>query len=292
MTHENHNSRAEALIEALPFIQKYRGQVIVIKYGGSAMDDEHIVERLLRDIIFLEAVGVNPVLVHGGGSLITDKMRSLGIRAKFVNGLRATDEKSIGVVEEVLDRVINPRIVNTLNEFGGRAVGLSGTRIFLAQRLPPQSEGKKANIDVGFVGEVTDLHLDEVQEALAEEKIPVISPIAQDGRGITLNVNADSAAGAMASALKAAKLIFLSDVPGIMRDPKESDSLIPSVHCEMVSKLLEEEVISGGMIPKVKAAVSALGKGVGKIHLIDGRIAHSLLLEIFTNLGVGTEIVA
>lgn len=291
MTEHNHHARAEALIEALPFIQKYRGQLVVIKYGGSAMDDDHLIERLLRDVIFLEAVGINPVLIHGGGNMISDQMRAAGLRAKFVNGLRVTDEKAMKVVEEILDGKVNPQIVAKLNELGGNAIGISGTRIFLGQKLPPQTEGKKPPVDLGFVGEVIDLHLAEVEQAITDEILPVISPIAQDGKGVSLNVNADLAAGAVAGRLKAAKLIFLSDVPGIMRDPKEQDSLIPSMNRGMIEKLVEEEVIRGGMLPKVRAGLEALENGVGKVHLIDGRIQHSLLLEVFTNLGVGTEIV-
>jgi acetylglutamate kinase len=280
------------LIEALPYIQEYRGKTVVIKYGGSAMEDDHIVERMLRDIVFLEAVGINPVVIHGGGKTITLKMRDAGLKAQFVNGLRVTNEKAIEIVEGVLDREINPKIVETLNEFGGKAVGLSGKDVIKAKKLPPQSEGKSAAIDLGFVGEVVGLNLKGIQQALAEEKMPVISPIAQDENGVSLNVNADIGAGAIAGALKAAKLIYLSDVLGIMRDPREKDSLIPSVTIEMIETLIEDEVIEGGMIPKVQSAVEALESGVGKVHFIDGRIPHALLLEIFTNSGIGTEIVA
>ncbi len=290
MSFETTLARAEALIEALPYIQKYRGKLFVIKYGGSAMEDEHVVERMLRDIVFLEAVGINPVLFHGGGKAITSRMREAGLKSKFVNGLRVTDEASIRIVEDVLDNVINPKIVSVLNEFGGRAVGISGKRVFKAHKLPPQTEGKNTGIDMGFVGEIFETDLTEIQKAIEAETLPVVSPIAQDESGVVLNVNADLAAGAVAGALKTAKLIFLSDVLGIMRDPREKDSLIPSVNREMIEKLLEDEVIEGGMIPKVRSATSALGHGVGKVHLIDGRIPHSILLEIFTNSGVGTEI--
>ena len=291
MSQESHLARAEALIEALPYIQQYRGKTVVIKYGGSAMEDEHMVERMLRDVVFLEAVGINPVVIHGGGKAITTRMRDAGLKAQFVNGLRVTNEKAIQIVEDVLDNEINPKIVATLNEFGGKAVGISGKKVIKAEKLPPQSEGKSGAVDLGFVGEVDGLNLAEVQQALAEEKTPVISPIAQDANGVSLNVNADIAAGAIAGALKASKLIYLSDVLGIMRDPREKDSLIPSVTTEMVETLIEDEVIEGGMIPKVLSAVEALKQGVAKVHFIDGRIPHSVLLEIFTNSGVGTEIV-
>src|ERR1700677_2045725 len=259
MSQELHQARAEALIESLPYIQEYRGKTVVIKYGGSAMEDEHIVERMLRDVVFLEAVGINPVVIHGGGKAITLKMRDAGLKAQFVNGLRVTNETAIRIVEEVLDQEINPKIVATLNEFGGKAVGISGKNVIKAEKLPPQVEGKGGAIDLGFVGEAVGLNLKEVHKALAEEKTPVISPIAQDEEGATLNVNADIAAGSIAGALKASKLIYPSDVLGIVRDPREKDSLIPSVTSDMIETLIEDEVIEGGMIPKVRSAVEALG---------------------------------
>ena len=284
--------RAEALIEALPFIQKFRGQLFVIKYGGSAMEDEQVVERFLRDVVFLEAVGINPVLIHGGGNAITNRMRAAGLKAKFVNGLRVTDEQSIRIVEEVLDTVINPGIVRQLNELGGKAVGIPGKRVLVGKKLPPQTEGKTTSIDLGFVGEVVDVKLDEIEQAVAREEVPIISPLAQDANGVVYNINADIAAGTIAGRVKAAKMIYLSDVPGIMRDPMDKESLIPSVNREKIDQLLEEEIISGGMIPKVESAMHAISEGVKKVHFIDGRMPHSLLLEIFTNSGVGTEIVA
>jgi acetylglutamate kinase len=283
-------ARADALIEALPFIQKYRGHTFVIKYGGSAMEDEHVVERLLRDVVFLEAVGINPVLIHGGGKAITAKMREAGLKAKFVNGLRVTDAQSIGIVEEVLDREVNPHIVTTINEFGGKAVGISGRSVFKATKLPPQNDGKET-VDLGFVGTVSDVNLGEIEKIVAEEKVPVISPIAQ-GDDVALNVNADIGASALAGALIASKLIFVSDVPGLMRNPAMKDSLIPTVNAEMIGKLIADGVIAGGMIPKVESAMKAIERGVSKIHMIDGRVAHAILLEVFTNDGIGTEITA
>jgi len=283
--------RTEALIEALPFIQRFRGQLFVIKYGGSAMEDDNIVERFLRDVVFLEAVGINPVLIHGGGKAITTRMRDAGLKPKFVNGLRVTDEQSIQIVEEVLDGVINPGIVKALNDFGGRAVGIHGKRLLIGKKLPPQTEGKATGIDLGYVGEVVDVDLREVEQAIADEMVPVISPLARDGDGVVLNINADIAAGTVAGRLRAAKFIYLSDVPGIMRDPMDKNSLIPSVNRSKIEHLLEEEIISGGMIPKVESAMHALEQGVKKVHFIDGRAPHSLLIEIFTNSGIGTEIV-
>jgi len=284
--------RAEALIEALPFIQKFRGNTFVIKYGGSAMEDDHLIDRLLRDVVFLEAVGINPVLVHGGGKAITNRMREAGLKANFVNGLRITDDASIAIVSEVLDQMINPRIVETIDAFGGKAYGFSGADVIMAEKLPPQVDGKTGEpVDVGFVGEVTGLHLDEVVKMVDSEIVPVISPIGCDKQGTILNVNADVAAGAVAAALRANKLIYLSDVPGIMRDPRDADSLISSLSPEMIQKLIDDEIIEGGMIPKVESGVYALSAGVQKAHLIDGRVPHALLIEIFTNAGIGTELV-
>ena len=288
----SHLARSESLIEALPFIQKYRGQLFVIKYGGSAMDDEQIVERLLRDVVFLEAVGINPVLIHGGGKAITSRMREAGIKAQFVNGLRVTCEQSIKIVEEVLSQDINPKIVATINEFGGRAVGIHGKEVFKVAKLPLQRDEKGEEVDLCFVGEVVNVALEQVQKAVDAEIVPVISPIGQDENGAAFNINADTAAGAIAAALGAAKMIYLSDVPGIMRNPKEADSLISTLSIKEVQGLIDEEIIAGGMIPKVISAMNAIEKGVKKVHFIDGRIQHSLLLEVFTNTGIGTEILA
>ena len=283
--------RAATLIEALPYIQKFRGQTFVIKYGGSAMESEDAVERLLRDVVFLEAVGVNPVLVHGGGKAISARMREKGVTARFVNGLRVTDETSIRVVEEVLDREVNPRLVRTIEEFGGRAQGFSGRTVLRAEKLPPVEDRKGGTEDIGFVGRVTGVETAEMEKVLRDERVPVVSPVAVGPDGHTLNINADAAAAAIAGALRAAKLIFLSDVPGIMRDREDASSLIPTVKVEQVDSLIRQKVLEGGMIPKVQGAVAALQCGVGKTHMIDGRLAHALLLEIFTNEGVGTEIV-
>ncbi len=283
-------TRAEALIEALPYIQRFRGTLFVIKYGGSAMEDPQVVERFLRDVVFLEAVGINPVLIHGGGKSITNKMRDAGQKPRFVNGLRVTDEQAIHIVEDVLDNEINPGIVARLNEFGGKGITVRGRDILVGKKLPLQSEGKAIEVDLGFVGEVIDVKLEPILDAVSKEIVPVISPLATDAEGRVLNINADMAAGTIAGRLKATKFIYLSDVPGIMRDPTDRNSLIPSVTREMIEQLREDEIIDGGMIPKVESALHALGQGVKKVHFIDGRTPHSMLLEIFTNSGVGTEI--
>jgi acetylglutamate kinase len=285
-------ARAESLIEALPYIQRFRGQTFVIKYGGAAMEEDQIVDRFLRDIVFLEAVGINPVLVHGGGKAITARMREAGLKPQFVSGLRVTDEVAIAIVENTLDKEINPKIVDTIVRFGGKAQGISGKSVFIARRLPPQRRDDGDQVDVGFVGEATKINIRAVRTAIRDEIVPVISPIGAAEDGLVLNINADVAAGALASALKAAKLIYVSDVPGIMRDPASSDSLIPTVHSSQIDPLIKDKVIDGGMIPKVQSAADALKNGVEKIHMIGGNIQHCMLLEIFTNSGIGTEIVS
>lgn len=284
------HSRAEALIEALPYIQKFRGQLFVIKYGGSAMEDDDIVDRLLRDIVFLEAVGINPVVIHGGGKAISQRMRDAGQKPRFVNGLRVTDAEAISIVEDVLDNQINPDIANRITRFGGCAVGIHGKRVLVGQKLPPQTENGGATVDLGFVGEVLEVHMDEIEQAVSREIVPVISPLARDAAGVVYNINADIAAGSIAGRLKAAKMIYVSDVPGLMRDPTDKNSLIPSVTRTQIEKLVADEIVSGGMIPKVESASHALEAGVQKVHFIDGRTPHALLVEVFSNAGIGTEI--
>ena len=290
MSDETETLKAEALLDALPFIQAFREKTFVIKYGGSAMEDEYLVERTLRDVVFLEAVGINPVIVHGGGKAITTRMREAGLKARFVNGLRVTDAESMAIVEDTLENVINPMIASKINEFGGKAQGVSGRSVVRARKVPPQSGGRGQRTDLGFVGDVGSVELGTVRDLISRGIVPVISPIGVD-EGTALNVNADVVAGAIAAGLGAAKLIYISDVRGIMRNPAQADSLIPSVNRDLIGKLIKDEIIEGGMIPKVESAADALGKGVAKVHLIDGRVAHSLLLEIFTNSGIGTEIV-
>ncbi|MFZ4777119.1 MAG: acetylglutamate kinase [Terrimicrobiaceae bacterium] len=284
-------ARSESLIEALPYIQEFRGHTFVIKYGGAAMEDDHIVEKFLRDVVFLEAVGINPVLVHGGGKAITARMREAGLKARFVNGLRVTDNQAIRIVEETLDGEINPSIVRTIEEYGGRAIGFSGKSVFQARRLPPQTSESGEVVDIGFVGEAAQMNATEIKAAIHNEIVPVISPIGATGDGTVLNINADIAAAALAAELQATKLIFVSDVPGIMRDQNDKGSLIPSLTAAQVEQLIKQKIIDGGMIPKVQSAAAALKKGVKKTHLIGGQIQHCLLLEIFTNAGIGSEIV-
>ncbi len=283
-------TRVEALLEALPLIQRFRGQTFVIKYGGSAMEDEHLVDRTLRNVVFLEAVGIRPVLVHGGGKAITTRMREAGLKAQFVNGLRITDPASMQIVEATLDGVINPMIVGKIEEFDGCAVGISGRAVIRARKCPPQTSAKGL-VDLGLVGDVTGLDVTAVEAAVARGVVPVISPVGLGEHGESLNINADVAAGVIAVQLNAARLVYISDVRGIMRDPARPESLIPSVNREVIQGLIADGIIEGGMLPKVESAVAALAQGVGRAHLIDGRIALSILLELFTPSRIGTEIV-
>lgn len=277
-----HTAKAAVLLEALPYMQAYRGCTFLIKVGGSAMEDPAVVDTFLKDVVFLEAVGINPVIVHGGGKAISKAMQDSGLEARFINGMRVTDEETIKIVEQTLARTINPEIVNKLNSFGGKAVGIPGTEVFT---------GEKMKGDLGWVGEVNDCKLGLIQAAVAGEFVPVVSPVAREVEsGRTLNVNADLAACALATRLQARKLIFLSDVRGVLRDPKDESTLIPSLNPAYITDLKTQGVISGGMIPKVDSSLASLRGGVGKVHLIDGRIPHALILEIFTDIGIGTEI--
>ncbi len=282
MPSPEHTTKAAVLLEALPYMQAYRGCTFLIKVGGSAMEDPAVVDTFLKDVVFLEAVGINPVIVHGGGKAISKAMQDSGLEARFINGMRVTDEETIKIVEQTLARIINPDIVNKLNSFGGKAVGIPGTEVFL---------GDKMKGDLGWVGEVNDCKLGLIQAAVAGEFVPVVSPVAREVEsGRTLNVNADLAACALATRLQARKLIFLSDVRGVLRDPKDESTLIPSLNPAYITDLKNQSVISGGMIPKVDSSLASLRGGVGKVHLIDGRIPHALILEIFTDIGIGTEI--
>ncbi len=275
-------TKAAVLLEALPYMQAFRGRTFLIKVGGSAMEDPAVVDTFLKDIVFLEAVGINPVIVHGGGKAISKAMQESGLEARFINGMRVTDEETIQIVEQTLARVINPGIVSKINSFGGKAVGVPGTEVFV---------GEKMKGDLGWVGEVTDCRTGLIQAAVSGEFVPVVSPVAREpASGKALNVNADLAACALASSLQAEKLIFLSDVRGVLRDPADESTLIPALDPGRIATLKSEGVISGGMIPKVDSALASLRGGVGKVHLIDGRIPHALILEIFTDVGIGTEI--
>ena len=283
--------KADVLIEAVPYIQAFRGKTVIIKFGGSAMEDKACHDGILADTAFMECVGLKPVIVHGGGKAISQRMSQEGIRPTFVKGLRVTDEDSIRLVEEVLNDKINPEIVDTLIALGARATGIQGQSILLVEKLMPVDDATNQPLDAGFVGQVTEVDTDPINAILDADKIPVITPLGCDTEGQIHNVNADNAAAAIAKALQAHKLVFLSDVPGLLKDPNDPDSVISTLKQEDAETLIQRGVIDGGMLPKIQGAMSALAGGVKKIHIIDGRLPHSLLLEIFTEKGIGTEIV-
>ncbi len=283
--------KASALIDALPYIQRFRNAIVVVKFGGSAMEDPTHVEGVLQDVAFMECVGMKLVLVHGGGKAISRGMVEDGIDSKFVHGLRVTCERSIRVVERVLKGSVNPRIVKLLNETGAHGKGLDGEAIFRVTRKSDTDPDTGKTLDWGFVGEPGEVDTGPIHSMLAEGVIPVITPLGIGPDGATHNINADVAAAAVAKALRARKLAFLSDVPGLLRDPSDPSTLISTLKQPEVEWLIEQGVISGGMLPKMKSCMEALSAGVRKVHMIDGRMQHSLLLEMFTDKGVGTELV-
>lgn len=285
-------AKASALLEALPYIQKFAGQTFVVKYGGSFMDspDLAVREGVARDLVFLEAVEINPVVVHGGGKAITRAMDIAGLKACFIQGQRVTDGPTVEVVDQVLSREINPEVVRMIQQLGGVAKGFAGTDIFICRKLWLSSDSGEP-VDIGFVGEVTGVNIAPLLECIQSGIIPVISPTARDETGQIYNCNADVAAAMAAIALKACRLVFMSDVPGLMRDPKDPTTVIPHLQISEVPQLKSLGIVDKGMIPKVDSAVTALRAGVDKVSLVDGRIAHAVLLEIFTDAGIGTEVV-
>ena len=281
-------SKAATLLEALPYIQRFRSQIFVVKYGGSFMDspDPEERHRVARDIVFLEAVGINPVVVHGGGKAITRVLETAGVKSEFVSGYRVTAAASAEMVDRVLSREINPEIVKAIQDFGGKARGFAGPDIFKCRKFSP-----KDDVDLGFVGEVADVNVEPLRECIRRSVTPVISPTALGDDGKVYNCNADIAAAKTAIALRARRLVFMSDVPGLLRDPKNDKSLLRHLAVNEVPKLRKSGVIVEGMIPKVDSALGAIESGVEKVQFVDGRIPHSVLLEIFTDAGVGTEVV-
>jgi len=287
-------AKAATLLEALPYIQRFSHATFVVKYGGSFMDspDPSVRTGVARDIVFLEAVEINPVVVHGGGKAITRAMEKAGLQANFIQGQRVTDEATVQVVDQVLSREINPEVVATINSLGGRAQGFAGTDIFTCRKLLLDDKEKPgAKIDVGFVGEVIGVNTAPLLACIEQGIVPVISPTARDASGQVYNCNADVAAAQAAIALKAKRLVFMSDVPGLMRDPKDASTLFTHINTGEIDELKRIGVIDKGMIPKMDSAVAAIRSGVDKVSLVDGRVPHSVLLEIFTDAGVGTELV-
>ena len=284
-------AKAKVLIEALPYIQDFRGSTFVVKYGGSFMDDPDpkARSRVAYDIAFLAACGINVVVVHGGGKAITRAMEGSGLKANFVNGLRVTDEATIAVVKRTLDEVVNKDVCAALISAGANPRGLAGDSVLVCQKLTTDDDGN--TVDLGYVGDVTEVKVKLIKKDIAEGFMPVISPVAEGLDGKPYNVNADLAAGRVASALRARRLVYMSDVPGLLANPSDPESLISTLKTSQVEELKRRGVIDKGMRPKVQSAVRALEEGVQRVHFIDGRLPHSLLLEMFTDRGIGTEIV-
>lgn len=276
--------KAKVLIEALPYIKKFHKKIVVIKYGGSILGEEKIRKGVLEDIVFLNFMGLRPVLVHGGGPNISDRMRASGKKTDFVDGMRVTDEATLNLVGEELQK-LNELIVTEIKEIGAQAVSLNGKvdKIILTEK-------KKAKIDLGLVGDIVKINTDSILGEIKADKIPVILPMGLGSDNNTYNVNADEAAASIAGALQAEKLVLLTNVKGIMRDADDPNSFISTLTTKEVGGLIENKIIQTGMIPKVNACITALNGGVKKTHVIDARISHALLLEIFTDKGVGTEI--
>jgi len=278
-------TRVRVLSEALPYIQKFAGRTIVVKYGGAAMKDGSLKEGVIRDIVFLASVGVNPVVVHGGGPEINIWLTKLGIEPQFKDGLRVTDAQTMDVVEMVLVGRVNKELVSLINRAGGKAVGICGKDGDLVQARPVNKD------KVGFVGEVTSVDSSLVHSLVKSGYVPVISSVAADIDGQAHNINADTVAGEIAAALGAEKLILLTDTPGILEDFQNPSSLLYKLSIQDARDLIDQGVVGGGMIPKVSCCVRSLAQGVKAAHIIDGRIPHALLLEIFTDDGIGSMIV-
>ena len=284
-------AKARVLLEALPYIQDFRGSIFVVKYGGSFMDDPNpeVRNRVAYDIAFLAAVGIHVVVVHGGGKAITKAMAESGLKANFINGLRVTDGPTVQIVKRTLDEVVNKDVCAAISLARGKPSGLPGDSVLLCEKLTVDDDGNP--VDLGFVGDVTEVRVKVIKKEIAEGLIPIISPVAEDQAGQPYNVNADVAAGRVAAALNARRLVYMSDVPGLLSNPSDPSSLISTLKVGQVDALKKTGVIDKGMRPKVASAVRALEEGVQRVHFIDGRLPHSLLLEIFTDKGIGTEIV-
>jgi len=294
---ERYIRKAAVLIEALPYIQSFKGKMVLVKLGGSMLSDEEHLNSTLKDVVFMHSVGIRPVIVHGGGGRISENMKKAGLEPRFVAGYRVTDEQAIEIVERTLIKEINAEIVQKVVEFGARAEGCSGKDegMLQVEKFSPavsSAPGEPAvEVDIGFVGRVVEVNASPIRKILRRGRLPVIATLGVGKDGRVYNVNADEAAAKIAEALRAEKLVFLTNVRGLLRDVNDESSLMSSLDAGIVEKLLQERVVSGGMIPKVKAAVEAVKNGVHKTHIIDGRLTHSLLLEIFTDEGIGTQIV-
>lgn len=277
----SNSERASVLVQALPYIKKYAGTTVVVKYGGNAMIDEELKSAVMNDIVLMQLVGINVVLVHGGGPEINGMLKKIGKESKFVNGLRYTDQETMDIVQQVLAGKVNKDLVQLLEDAGGKAVGLCGLdgSLLKADRL---------EADLGFVGEIREVNAEIIENAAQNGYVPVVSTVAAGYHGEVFNINADVAAARIAAELGAIKLILMTDVRGLLRDKEDESTIIPVVNVSEVSRLKKEGIISGGMIPKIDCCVDAVRRGVGRAHIIDGRIPHSILIELFTDEGIGT----
>ncbi len=275
--------RAEVITQALPYIQKYHNKIIVIKYGGNAMISEDLKMQVMEDIVLLSLIGVKPVLVHGGGPEISEMLKRVGKESVFVDGLRVTDKETAEIVQMVLAGKINKHLVNLLGEFGGSAIGISGIDAHLI-------EAEVKDERLGYVGEITKVNVQPILDLLEKDYIPVVSTVGCDNEGNAYNINADTAASFIAGALKAERLITMTDIPGILRDVNDPNSLIKKVNIQEARQLFDEGVISGGMIPKVQCCIDAIEMGVNKVTILDGRVPHAVLLELLTDEGAGTMV--
>ena len=295
--YEEAKKKAAILVEALPYIQRFQGKIVVIKYGGNAMINEELKQAVFQDIVLMKLVGMNPVLVHGGGPEISDMLKRLGKETKFVNGLRYTDQEVMEIAEMVLVGKINKEIVAGMNYYGASALGMCGKDggMIMAEKFMPvvyDEQGNESQIDIGFVGKVTKVDNQVLLDVIGQGYIPVIAPIGVGADQQTYNINADFMAGEIASSLKADKFVLLTDTEGIYEGGMDGDKKIfKSLHIDDTQQLIRSGIISGGMIPKINCCVDALNNGVDRVHIIDGRIPHSILLEIFTNEGIGTMII-
>ena len=273
--------RAQIITQALPYIQKYHNKIIVVKYGGNAMISEELKLQVMEDIVLLTLIGIKPVLVHGGGPEISDMLKKVGKQSEFIDGLRVTDKETAEIVQMVLAGKINKQLVNLLGEFGGNAVGISGIDGHLI-------EARVKDERLGFVGEITRVNVQPILDLIEKEYIPVVSTVGCDKEGNVYNINADTAASYIAGAMKAERLITMTDIPGILRDVNDPDSIIKRVTTDEARQLFADGVISGGMIPKVECCIEAIEKGVRRVTILDGRVPHALLLELLTDEGAGT----
>lgn len=282
----DHNQHANILVQALPYIQQYYGKTIVIKYGGNAMINDELTKTVINDIILMKCIGINPIIVHGGGPEINNTLNKMNYESKFINGLRYTDNNAIDVVQMVLAGKVNKDLVKLIQGCGGKAIGLSGIDASLIK-----AKKISGDIDLGYVGEITSIDTDILNIAITSGYIPVVASVASgENDNNTYNINADTCASKIASAMKAEKLMLLTDVPGVMMDPSDKSSLISTLRLHQIPKLTVDKVIKGGMIPKISCCVEAIRLGVKKSHIIDGRIPHSILLELLSEEGIGTEI--